>query len=125
MTHTVPAYEHKPGQVQAIAIMTLINGILNILAGIGITITVVFSTIGFGLICVPITILPSALGIIEIIGATKLLANPPRKFNVQTIAILEIVCIILGNVPSLIIGILNLVFINDPETRFYIDHLPS
>ena len=115
----------KPGKVQAIAIMTLINGVLNILVGIGITITVVLGTIGVGLICAPVTILPSVLGIFEIIGATKLMANPPRKFNVQTIAIMEIICIIVGNVPSLVIGILNLVFYNDPETRSFIDTLPA
>lgn len=122
---SAPIYHQKPGKVQAIAIITLINGILNILAGISITFAFVLSTWGFGLICAPITILPSVLGIFEIIGATKLMANPPRKFNIQTIAILEIIGIIIGNVPSLVIGILNLVFYNDPETRFYIDSLPS
>lgn len=122
---SAPIYHQKPGKVQAIAIITLINGILNILAGISITFAFVLSTWGFGLICAPITILPSVLGIFEIIGATKLMGNPPRKFNVQTIAILEIIGIIIGNVPSLVIGILNLVFYNDPETRFYIDSLPS
>jgi hypothetical protein len=122
---SAPIYHQKPGKVQAIAIITLINGILNILAGISITFAFVLSTWGFGLICAPITILPSVLGIFEIIGASKLMANPPRKFNVQTIAILEIIGIIIGNVPSLVIGILNLVFYNDPETRFYIDSLPS
>ena len=125
MTQYTPIYHQKPGKVQAIAIITLINGILNILAGISITFAFVLSTWGFGLICAPITILPSVLGIFEIIGATKLMANPPRKFNVQAIAILEIIGIIIGNVPSLVIGILNLVFYNDPETRFYIDSLPS
>ncbi len=125
MNNSSYPYIQKPGKVQAIAIMTLINGILNILVGIGLTIGVVFSTLGIGLLCAPVTILPSVLGIFEIIGATKLMASPPRKFNVQTIAIMEIVGIIIGNVPSLVVGILNLVFYNDPETRAFIDSLPA
>lgn len=123
--YTETPVRQKPGKVQAIAIMTLINGILNIMYGIGLTFTVAVSTWGIGLLCAPITILPSVLGIFEIIGATKLMGNPPRKFNVQTIAILEIACIIVGDVIGLIIGILNLVFYNEPETRQYIDSLPS
>ena len=115
----------KPGKVQAIAIMTLINGILNILWGIGLTGSVVLGTLGVGLLCAPLTILPLVLGIFEIIGGVKLMGEPPRKFNVQTIAILEIVAILAGDGISLIVGILNLVFYNDPPTKQYIDSLPS
>jgi len=124
---TIPdsTYIQKPGKVQAIAIMTLINGILNIIAGISLTVTVVFGTVGFGLLCFPVTILPSVLGIFEVMGGAKLLANPPRKFNVQTIAIMEIVAILFAGVPSMVIGILNLVFYNEPEVKAYIDGLPG
>ncbi|HCU56980.1 MAG TPA: hypothetical protein DF984_01910 [Anaerolineaceae bacterium] len=115
----------KPGKVQAIAIMTLINGILNILWGIGLTGSVVLGTLGVGLLCAPLTILPLVLGIFEIIGGVKLMGEPPRKFNVQTIAILEIVAILAGDGISLIVGILNLVFYNEPPTKQYIDSLPS
>lgn len=115
----------KPGKVQAIAIMTLVNGILNILWGLGLTASVVLGTFGVGLLCAPVTILPTILGIFEIIGGAKLMGTPPRKFNVQTIAILEIVAIIAGDMISLVVGILNLVFYNEPETRHYIDSLPS
>jgi hypothetical protein len=118
-------YYEKPGKVQAIGIMTLINGILNVLAGISLTSAVVVGSLGIGLICLPVTILPTALGIFEIIGGTKLLGNPPRKFNVQTIAIMEIIAILFGSVPSLVIGIINLVFYNEPEVKVFIDGLPS
>ena len=123
--YTEPPVRQKPGKVQAIAIMTLINGILNIMYGIGLTFSVVIGTFGLGLLCAPVTILPSVLGIFEIIGASKLMGNPPRKFNVQTIAILQISSIIVLDVIGLTIGILNLVFYNEPETRLYIDSLPS
>ncbi len=115
----------KPGKVQAIAIMTLINGIINVLAGLGLTASIVLGTVGIGIICAPATILPTILGIIEIIGAARLLDTPPRKFNVKAIAILEIVTIIYGNFISLVIGILNLVFYNDQPTKAYIDRLPK
>lgn len=118
-------YFVKPGKVQAIAIMTLINGILNVLWGIGLTLLIILSTLGIGLLCAPLTILPSVLGGFEIFFATKLLGNPPRKFPVQTIAILQICTILFGDIVGPVIGILNLVFYNEPPVKQYIESLPS
>lgn len=118
-------YVEKPGKVQAIAIMTLINGILDIFWGIGLTLTVIVGTWGIGLLCAPLTILPSVLGIFEIVYATKLLGNPPRKYPVQTIAILQICAIIFGDIIGLVIGILNLVFYSDPPVKQFIESLPA
>ncbi len=114
----------KPGMVQAIAVMTLINGILNILWGLGITGSVVVSTWGFGLLCSPVTILPLVLGIFEILYAAKLLSTPPQPVQPsQTIAILEICCILLGNLVSLVVGILALVFYSDPQVKAYFQRI--
>jgi hypothetical protein len=115
----------KPGKVQAIAIMMLINGILNIMAGLGVTASIVLGTIGIGIICAPVTILPAVLGIFEVIAASRLLSDPvkPAK-NLQTIAILEIVAIVCGNGLSLIVGILNLVFLSEPEVKAYLASIP-
>lgn len=121
-------FSEKPGKAQAIAIMTLVNGILNILWGISVAFGFfigAFGTFGFALCCLPISLYPIGVGIFEIISATKLLGNPPRKFDVKTIAILEIVNIVVLAVPSLVVGILNLVFYNEPDVRTYIDSLPS
>ena len=116
----------KPGMVQAIAIMTLINGVLNILYSLIITASIVLGTLGIGLLCAPLTILPAVLGIFEIIYASKLLANPPTPVQPsQTIAILEIVCIVTGAVISLVVGILALVFYNDQEVKAYFAKLNS
>jgi hypothetical protein len=117
-----PGY-NKPDKIQAISIITLVSGIINIFWGIGLTITFVVTTLGFGLLCTPITILPCVLGIFEIIGAAKLMGSPAHKFNVQTIAILEIITIIFGNVFALVAGILNLVFYNETETKIYLSKL--
>lgn len=114
-----------PGKVQAIAIITLVSGILNIIYGLTLTFLVVIGTIGIGLLCAPLTIAPSILGIFEVIAGAKLMGNPPRRFKVQTIAILEIVAIITGAVPSAVAGILNLVFYSDPQIKNHIDSLPA
>jgi hypothetical protein len=110
----------KPGMVQAITIMTLINGILNILYGLTVTAAIVFGTFFIGIICAPVTILPVVLGIFEIIYAVKLMANPPQSVKPsQTIAILEIVAIITGNLISMVVGILALVFYSDTNVKAY------
>lgn len=120
---TIPV--NKPGNVPAIAIITLVSGIINILYGLGITLSVIIFTLGIGIICSPITIIPAVLGVYEVISASKLMGTPERKFSVQTVGILEIVGIITGSLTSLIAGILNLVLYNDPETKAYIDSLPK
>ncbi len=115
----------KPGKVQAIAIMMLVNGILNILCGLGVTAGVVLSTIGIGILCAPVTILPAVLGIFEVIAASKLLSDPVRPaHNLQTIAILEIVAVVCGNGISVVVGILNLVFLSEPEVKAYLANIP-
>ncbi len=110
----------RPGLVTALGIMTLVNGILNIIASFSLTIGVVLGTIGLGLICAPITLLPAALGVFEILYAMKIIATPvqPVQFS-QTIAILEICCIVFSNVVSLVVGILALVFYNDQSVKEY------
>lgn len=116
----------KPGMVTAIAVMTLVNGILNILYSLSLTAGVVLGTFGIGLLCAPLTILPIVLGIFEILYATKLLSNPPQPTQPsQTIAILEIVCILFGNVVSTVVGILALVFYNDPAVKAYFTQISA
>jgi hypothetical protein len=73
---------------------------------------------------VPIGLLPLILGIFEILYAVKLLADPPRPVQPsQTIAILEICCILFGNIISLVVGILALVFYNDPDVKAYFERI--
>ena len=122
--NTYSPYGDNPGLVKTIAVMTLVNGIFNILWGLGVTAGVVLGTFFIGLICAPITILPTILGIFEMIYALKLLANPPQPVQPSTsIAILEILCILAGNVFSMIVGILALVFYNDPQVKEYFANL--
>jgi hypothetical protein len=102
--------------------MTLASGIVNLFWGIGASLTVLLSIVG--IICIPFTILPTILGVFEIIYAAKLLSNPPQTVQPSTnIAILEIVCILLGNIFSVVVGILALVFYNDLVVRDYFARL--
>jgi hypothetical protein len=115
---TYSPYGDSPGLVKTIGIITLISGIVNIFWGLAATAIVVPTII---LACLAIfTILPTILGVFEIIYALKLLNNPPQPVQPSTtIAILEILTVLTGNVFSMIVGILSLVFYNDPQVKEY------
>lgn len=116
----------KPGMFVGLSIAILISGILNILLGLSLTAAIVLGTIGIGLICAPLTILPSILGIFEILYATKLLANPPRNVQPsQAIAIMEICSILFGGVIQAGVGIFALVAFNDPTVKAYFARINS
>jgi len=103
----------KPGQVQAIAIMTLVSGILATVWG------TLFVLSCYGLLW-PGTYYSLFAGIFAIVEGSKLLSEqgylrpPPRL-----VSILLIVNIINLNVPCCAMGIINLVFLNEPEVRRY------
>src|SRR5215212_3909228 len=112
----------KPTLINVIAWTTLASGIVNLIWGLAASGTVLATIIG--VICTPITILPTILGIFEIIYAAKLLSNPPQAVQPSTtIAILEIICILAGNIFSVVVGILALVFYNDLTVREYFARL--
>ena len=116
----------RPSNITTLAVMTLVSGGLNILAGLGLTIAVVLGTFFFGIICVPITILPAILGVFEILYGVKLLAVPPKPLKPsQAIAILEIATFLYLNVISGVVGILAMVFYNDPEVKKYFEMINS
>ena len=120
--NTYSPYGDSPSLVKTIAVLTLINGIVNIFWGLIATAVVVPTVI---LTCLAVfTILPTILGIFEIIYALKLLNNPPQPVQPSTtIAILEILCVLTGNVFSMIVGILALVFYSDAQVRDYFARL--
>ena len=114
--------QQKPSLVSVIAWMTLASGIVNLFWGLGLALTGLLTIVG--IICVPILILPTVLGVFEIIYAAKLLSNPPQPVQPSTnIAILEIVNIISGNIFSVVVGILSLVFYNDQIVKDYFAHM--
>jgi hypothetical protein len=112
----------KPGLVTAIAVMTLTSGVINLFWGFVASATALGTIVG--IICLPITILPTILGVFEIIYAAKLLSAQPEGVKPsQPIAVFEILMLFYFNVFSLIVGILALIFYNDPSVKEYFAHI--
>jgi hypothetical protein len=120
--NTQSTYLQKPSLVSVIAWTTLASGIVNLGWGLVVSATAFLSILG--ICCTPITILPAILGIFEIIYAAKLLSVPPQPVRPAiNLAVLEIVCILTGNVFSMIVGIISLIFYNDPAVKEYFARL--
>ncbi|HDD62717.1 MAG TPA: hypothetical protein ENF22_09355 [Chloroflexi bacterium] len=114
----------KPGKVQNLSILIIISGVLNILGGGLLALLIIIGTIGIGLLCAPILVLPMVLGVAEIIYGINMMADPPRIEEPSlAIAILEICSILFGNIFGLVVGVINLVFINDQELKAYFESL--
>jgi len=112
----------KPGLFTTIAVLTLVSGIVNLFWGFIASATALGTIVG--VVCLPITILPTILGIFEIIYAAKLLSSQPEPIQPsQTIAILEILTFFIGNLFSMVVGILALIFYNDVTVRDYFARL--
>jgi len=118
---TSPPPASKPGKVQAIAIMSLVSGVLNCVGGLG---WLVFGLCLF-LVGVILTIIPAAylvvVGVLDVIYASKLMgASSVSVQPARHLAVLNIVSIIFLNVIPCVLGIVNLVFYGDEETeRFF------
>ena len=116
MNTSSPYTNQKPGLLTAIAVMTLTSGIINLFWGFVASATALGTIVG--VICLPITILPTILGVFEIIYAAKLLSNQPQPVKPSpSIAAFQIATFIYGNVFSMIAGILNLIFFNDQSVK--------
>jgi len=114
--------QQKPTLILAIAWMTLVSGIVNLFWGLAASGTVLATIIG--VICTPITILPTILGVFELIYAAKLFSNPPQAMQPSTnLAVFEIAAVLAGNVFSMAVGILALVFYNDTVVKDYFARL--
>lgn len=112
----------KPSKIQIMAVLVLINGILNIVWGGILALLGVFTIVG--ILCAPVLILPMVLGVFELIYALNLLAEPPKvKGPSQAIAILEICDIFFLNIFGVVVGVLSLIFINEEEIKDYFDSL--
>ncbi|RJP53365.1 MAG: hypothetical protein C4586_01510 [Anaerolineaceae bacterium] len=114
----------KPGLVTAIAVMTLASGIINLFWGFVASATALGTIIG--VICLPLTILPTILGIFEIIYAAKILGAQPETVKPSPpLAVFEILTFLMGNVFSMVVGILNLIFYNDASVKEYFAQINS
>lgn len=111
---------NKPGKVQTLSILIIISGVLNIFGGGVLALLIIIGTLGIGLFCAPILILPMILGVAELIHGMNLLADPPRVNEPsQAIAILEICSILFGNLFAVVVGGVNLIISSDQEVKEY------
>ena len=114
--------QEKPTLVNVIAWMTLASGVTNLIWGVAASGTALATVVG--IICVPFTILPTILGVFELIYAAKLFSNPAQLVQPSTnIAVFEIASVLTGNVFSMVVGILALVFYNDTVVKDYFARL--
>ena len=113
----------KPGELHTLAILTLVSGVLNLVSGIGGTFALLITgvvTFGLGCCFLPLPILLGVCGALELRYALELLPDPIRaKEPNRTVAVLEIVCILAGNVVSVVVGILALVWYDTPQVKAY------
>jgi hypothetical protein len=112
----------KPNLIIVIAGTTLVSGIVNLFWGLVASYTAIGTIVG--VVCLPFAVLPAILGTFEIIYAAKMLSNPPQPLRPSTsIAVFEILCFLTGNIFSMIVGILSLVFYNDVTVKNYFAEL--
>ncbi|MBI5946263.1 MAG: hypothetical protein HY864_18025 [Chloroflexi bacterium] len=112
----------KPGLFTAIAVMTLTSGIVNLFWGFIASATALGTIVG--IVCLPVTILPTILGIYEIIFAAKLLSAQPEPVKPsQSLAVFQILTFLMGNIFSMVVGILTLIFYNDVSVREYFNQI--
>ena len=101
----------KPGQIQAVAIMMLVGGILGVLTFLG------WAATCFGLVW-PGVYFELVVAILLIVRGSNMLnrddQGPPR-----TLAILQIICIVNLDVINCVLGIVSLVMLNDPQVQAY------
>ena len=109
----------KPGLVQAIAVITLVSGIISLMYGC-------FWLLGLmpTIICWPFAGYPIATGILEVVYAARLLQDHPRNMRpARHIAVMEICEVVFLNPVSMIAGILVLAFHQDPVVQEYFTNI--
>ena len=125
---TADSEMEKPGKLTAIAVNTLVGGILALLlglGGIGGYFLFVLGTIGIGLCVFPIILLPIyslVLGVMALVKGIQMLgSNPIPAFETaKTTSIMQVVNIICGDGLNCTMGIVNLVLLNDPKVKAWI-----
>lgn len=123
--HSIQSYKsassnEMPGEVTAIGIFTVISGAVNIITGLTLTFGVILGTLGIGLLCLPVLVLPIVLGVFEIIYGYRLLTQSPAITQPnKVLSILEICGILYLNVISLAAGIVSLVLYDNAKVKEY------
>ena len=112
--HSLPNDDAQPGKLQAVAIMSLVGGIMSLLVCAAIAASTFFIWITW--------IYSLVLGIMAIVYGSQMLGkNSVQGFSsAKTIAIMQIISIISCDFVNLTMGIVSLVFLNDEEVKTYL-----
>lgn len=105
----------KPGGYQAVSIMLLAGGIYGLIWALG----VVAGSYG-GCCFWPGTYYEIVFGIMAIIKASDMLGANPQRTSPQYMSIMQIICIVNGDIVNLIMGIVGVVLLNDELVQRYI-----
>ncbi len=110
----------KPGKVKAIAIMTLVGGVWSVMVALGLG-WGVMASMCLACCLIPSTIYSFVAGIFMIVQGILLLGNHPRRHLPRTrwSASLQIGCLLAADLPNVILGILNHVFLGDDAVKAY------
>ncbi len=107
----------QPGILKTYAILTLIDGILNVLLGIMAGGFLFCLTI----FCAPLALYPMVLGVLEIVQFTSLNQHPPvRRELPNWLSIMQIVGIAFSNPLALACGIIGFIANGDESVKAYL-----
>jgi hypothetical protein len=103
----------KPGEVTAIAVMLLVGGIIGLLMG---------ATVGLSLCCLwPVSYLSLVWGVLAIIRGAQMLGASDLQGPPRTLLILQIILILNGDLINFVMGIVGLVLLNNPDVQDYFE----
>ena len=99
------------------------------IAGGSVAIVISLGEIFAGFVCcVPFVLVPFSLflGIFAIVNGTQLLGTtPPRTSVLRTVAIMQIIhCVAFFDVINLVLGIVTINMLNDPEVEAFLSQAP-
>jgi GYF domain 2 len=103
----------RPGQVQGIGIMMLVGGILGLITALSIS-------LGSGFICClwPGIYFEIVVGILMIIRGVNMM-NQDNQGPPRTLAIMQIIFIVNGDIINCVLGIVSLIMLNDAKVQNY------
>lgn len=98
--------------------MWIVDGILTILWGFGLVLAALASIVG--ILCLPFSAYPFAVGIVELIYGIRLVGSGSAVTKAPVfVAILEIILILWADVFGLIVGIVARVLLNGEEVKAF------
>ena len=112
-----PPVGNVPSKLEAVRVMTIIGGALAVLYGLGATggiLALGIASFGLGCLCLPLPVYMLIAGVVALTQGLDTFKKPPR-----VAAIMQIICIIGGDVINLVLGIIELMYLNDPEIKAY------